>query len=201
LRGQEGHDRVCVHLLPQNQKLKGGAIIAKAPDTAQPPIWRGLRPQVSNKTWLLVLGSFPGKASLLAQQYYGHPQNQFWRLINGVFELGLTERSYAERLGVLEGEGIGLWDVITAAEREGSLDSAIRNAQYSDLHGLLDMLPNLSVIAFNGGTAAKAGRKQLGDRAADYQMVDLPSSSPAYTLAFEKKLQAWLALIALRKPE
>ena len=178
--------------------MKGGAIIAKVPDTTQPPLWRGLHPQVSNETWLLVLGSFPGRASLLAQQYYGHPQNQFWRLINGVFELGLMNRSYAERLRVLEGQGIGLWDVITAAEREGSLDSAIRNAQYSDLHGLLDMLPNLSVIAFNGGTAAKAGRKQLGERAANYRVVDLPSSSPAYTLAFERKLQAWHAL---RKPE
>lgn len=156
---------------------------------------------MSNKTWLLVLGSFPGRASLLAQQYYGHPQNQFWRLLGGVFGLGLAELSYAERLAALESRGIGLWDVITAAEREGSLDSAIRNAEYSDLHGLLDMLPNLGVIAFNGGTAARAGRKQLGDRAARYEVIDLPSSSPAYTLAFEKKLQAWLALTALRKPE
>ena len=149
---------------------------------------------MSNKTWLLVLGSFPGRASLLASQYYGHPQNQFWRLINGVFDLGLTALSYPERLALLESKGIGLWDVITAAEREGSLDSAIRNAQYSDLHGLLDSLPQLSVIAFNGGTAAKAGRKQLGERASRYHVIDLPSSSPAYTLAFEKKLQAWLAL-------
>jgi len=149
---------------------------------------------VNNKTWLLVLGSFPGRASLHAGQYYGHPQNQFWRLINGVFDLPLTALSYPERLRLLESKGIGLWDVITAAEREGSLDSAIRNAEPSDLQGLLDTLPALRVIGFNGGTAARQGRKVLGERAAQYRIVDLPSSSPAYTLAFEKKLLAWRQL-------
>ena len=149
---------------------------------------------MSNKTRLLILGSLPGRASLLAGQYYGHPQNQFWRLLNGALGLPLTELSYSERLCLLESKGIGLWDVITAAEREGSLDSAIRNAEHSDLHGLLDTLPELRVIGFNGGTAARQGRKVLGERVGQYRVVDLPSSSPAYTLAFEKKLFAWRQL-------
>ena len=149
---------------------------------------------MSKNTWLLMLGSFPGRASLHAGQYYGHPQNQFWRLLNDVFDLSLMGLPYAERLCLLERKGIGLWDVITAAEREGSLDSAIRNARPSDLHSLLDTLPALRVIGFNGGTAARQGRKVLGERASQYRIVDLPSSSPAYTLAFEKKLLAWRAL-------
>ena len=130
-------------------------IIANPQPAAQPLIWRGLGPQVSNKTRLLILGSLPGRASLLAGQYYGHPQNQFWRLLNEVLEVPLTANPYAHRLDLLQSKGVGLWDVITSAQREGSLDSAIREPEVSDLHSLLDRLPKLRVIAFNGGTAAR----------------------------------------------
>jgi hypoxanthine-DNA glycosylase len=157
-------------------------------------VHRGLDPRVNEDAWLLVLGSFPGRASLHAGQYYGHPQNQFWRLINEVLEASLTSKTYAERLDLLQSKGVGLWDVITSAQREGSLDSAIRDATPSDLHALLDRLPGLRVIGFNGGTAARIGRKQLGDRGENYRLVDLPSSSPAYTLSYAAKLARWMEL-------
>ena len=169
--------------------------MASAPDSAKSPVvHRGLDPQVNEEAWLLVLGSFPGRASLHAGQYYGHPQNQFWRLLNEVLGVPLTSNSYAQRLELLQSKGVGLWDVITSAQREGSLDSAIRQPEVSDLHSLLDRLPQLRVIAFNGGTAARIGRKQLGARGESLRLVDLPSSSPAYTLAFDAKLARWMEL-------
>ena len=45
----------------------------------------GLPPIVSPNTRLLILDSFPGMASLEAQQYYGHPQNQFWLILEAIF--------------------------------------------------------------------------------------------------------------------
>jgi len=149
---------------------------------------------VTEEAWLLVLGSFPGRASLHAGQYYGHPQNQFWRLLNEVLDAPLTSNAYARRLELLQSKGVGLWDVITSARRAGSLDSAIREHEVSDLHGLLDRLPRLRVIAFNGGTAARIGRRQLGARGDSFRLVDLPSSSPAYTLSYAAKLARWMEL-------
>ncbi len=46
----------------------------------------GLAPVVSENTVILVLGSFPGRASLASGQYYAHPQNQFWRIQEALFE-------------------------------------------------------------------------------------------------------------------
>jgi len=86
------------------------------------------------------------------------------------------------------------WDVITQARREGSLDSNIRAPVGSDLLSLMAQLPRLSVVAFNGGTAARIGLRQLGETAGRYTIVKLPSSSPAYTLAYAQKRLAWLQL-------
>jgi len=166
------------------------AIIAKSA-----PRLQGLTPLVATDTTrLLLLGSFPGLASLQAQQYYGHPRNQFWRLVGEALGLPLAVADYACRLAMLREHGVGLWDVITETQRRGSLDSDIRDPQASDLRALTASLPALRTIAFNGGTAHRIGLRQLGERAAAYRILALPSSSPAYTLAYADKLQAWRQL-------
>jgi len=154
----------------------------------------GLAPVIAADTRLLILGSFPGVASLAAQQYYGHPRNAFWALVGAVIDVDLRALPYAARLASLRAHGIGLWDVIATAEREGSLDAAIRNETHNPLVDLAASLPRLQAIAFNGGTAARMGRRQLKDVAHRFELIDLPSSSPAHTLAFDAKLRAWACL-------
>jgi TDG/mug DNA glycosylase family protein len=78
---------------------------------------------------VLVLGSFPSTASLVAQQYYAHPQNQFWRILGAVIEQPLKEMDYAARIAAVQAAGIAIWDVFATCERAGSLDSAIREAR------------------------------------------------------------------------
>lgn len=142
---------------------------------------------------MLVLGSLPGDASLAAAQYYAHPQNGFWRLIGGVIRRDLPALSYEQRLEALRASGVGLWDVIAGADRIGSLDAAIRDPEYADLNGLVASLPRLRAIAFNGGTAAKTGRRLLGAMP-DLTLIDLPSSSPAFTRPLSEKAEAWSIL-------
>lgn len=153
-------------------------------------------PVVDSRTRLLILGSLPGDASLKAGQYYGHPQNGFWRLIGGVIGIDLVVLPYPERLEALEAAGVGLWDVVASAVRPGSLDGAIRNAEAADLNQLIDALPALNAVAFNGGTAARLGRRNLTPRP-DLRLIDLPSSSPAYTRPLAEKAAAWAVLAPL----
>ncbi|MES2150810.1 MAG: DNA-deoxyinosine glycosylase [Pseudomonadota bacterium] len=161
---------------------------------SQPPRKRCFDPVVDQRTRLLLLGSLPGEQSLALQQYYGNGQNKFWELLGAVIDVNLRALSYDERLTTLLARGIGLWDVIAEAERPGSLDASIRNATHNGLADLVATLPHLRAIGFNGGTSARQGRRQLKHLADRLALVDLPSSSPAYTLAFSQKQRAWAQL-------
>jgi len=144
-------------------------------------------------TTLLILGSLPGERSLAEGRYYAHPQNGFWRLIGGVIGADLPALPYDQRLERLKSAGVGLWDVIASAERPGSLDAAIRDAVPTDLNQLIDGLPSLRAVAFNGGTAARLGRRLLSARAG-IALIDLPSSSPAHARPLAEKAAAWATL-------
>jgi hypoxanthine-DNA glycosylase len=157
-------------------------------------IKRAFEPIVDGRTRLLILGSLPGDASLKAGQYYGHPRNAFWPLVGGVIGVDLVALPYLERLEALKAAGVGLWDVIAHAERPGSLDQAIRNAEAADLRRLISDLPALRAVAFNGGTAARIGRRSLAG-ADGLELIDLPSSSPAHAArSLAQKAEAWATL-------
>lgn len=154
-------------------------------------------PVIREDTRLLVLGSLPGRASLAAGRYYAHPRNLFWRLIGAAIGQALEPLGYEARLTALLEARVGLWDTVAAAERSGSLDADIRLHEASDLAALAARLPALRAIAFNGATAARIGRRELG-AAPGLTLIDLPSSSPAYaSLPFDKKLAAWRVLSGL----
>jgi hypoxanthine-DNA glycosylase len=152
----------------------------------------GLAPVIAPDTRILILGSFPGAASLAAQQYYAHPRNQFWKLVGTLVGEDLYSLPYADRLPRLLAHRFGLWDVLAACEREGSLDSAIRNPAANDFERLHRWCPELETVGFNGQTSGKFAPQFA---AQGYRTVVLPSSSPAHmTLTFDQKLVVWQRL-------
>ena len=153
-----------------------------------------MAPVGSDDALLLVLGSLPGEASLVAQCYYAHPQNQFWRLLGQAIGEDLADLPYDDRLMRLVARRIALWDVVGEAVREGSLDGAIRDATANPLAEFVARYPRLTAIAFNGQTAAKLGRRVLGPGGDRLHLIDLPSSSPAYTAPFAAKAARWAAI-------
>ena len=150
----------------------------------------GLAPIVSENTALLILGSFPGARSIAEQRYYAHPQNHFWKILQALWPanpLPAGADSYQKRSEWLLGRGLGVWDVYASCRREGSLDTAIRDAVVNDIVSL--RLPKLVAIAHNGGESFKHARhtRKLG-----VPVYRLPSSSPANaSWSFERKVRAW----------
>lgn len=153
------------------------------------PVWRA-------DAELLLLGSFPGQASLAAAQYYAHPRNSFWPLVAALTQQpDLPQLPYAERLETLKQHRVALWDVVDRCVRPGSLDSDIREATPTQLADLVARLPHLRAIGCNGGLAHRQARAALP--ACQVPLIALPSSSPAMaSLSFAAKRERWLALLA-----
>lgn len=147
----------------------------------------------SSSARVLILGTMPSEESLARQEYYGNPRNQFWRIMQELYDAPL-DAPYEARVRALQQNGVALWDVLESCERAGSLDSAIKNAVPNDFSTLFNGLPELKIIAFNGKKAAEWFTRWARVDISHYQRFTLPSTSPAASMPFEKKLAAWSAI-------
>jgi hypoxanthine-DNA glycosylase len=166
---------------------------AQARPSRATPGLRGFAPVIDAGVRVLILGSFPSAASLAAAQYYAHPQNQFWRILGAILDEPrdepLAALPYAERLPRVLRHGVGIWDVLGACDRAGSLDSAIRNARANDFATLRRRAPRLTHVLFNGQAA---GRYERDFVQAGFVTAVLPSTSPAHAARSPaQKLRLW----------
>ena len=154
-------------------------------------------PIVSERSDVLILGSMPSVASLLGQQYYGHPRNAFWPIMSALFGMdpGLC---YLERKEVLMKNGIVVWDVLQSCNRLGSSDSNIKPAsiRINDFAGFFAEHMGIKQVFFNGKMAEKVYQQRilpvLNDGFSYLEYHCLPSTSPAYaSLKLEQKIEAW----------
>ncbi|MEN9315832.1 MAG: 2-hydroxyacid dehydrogenase [Pseudomonadota bacterium] len=161
---------------------EGAQAIPAARQTGFPPV-------IDAGCETLILGSFPGAASLAAGHYYAHPRNQFWPILEQCLGERLTRLDFGERYRTLLRHRIALWDVIDDCVRPGSLDADIRDARPNEPARVMDAAPRLRRILFNGRTAAR--HSAFFDRAGVVIHV-LPSTSPAHAgMPFARKLEAW----------
>ncbi len=160
---------------------------------------QGFPPVADAAARVLILGSMPGAASLVAHQYYAHPRNAFWRIMGDLVGAG-PELPYAQRLEKLKAAGIALWDVIAECHRPGSLDSAIvgESVVANDFSAFLAVHRSIRQIFFNGGAAEASFRRHVLPRLSGLPLSysRLPSTSPAHAArSYADKLAAWSAIL------
>mgnify|MGYP003540393100 FL=1 len=158
------------------------------------PIENVLPPIVDDKTYVLVIGSMPGKQSLEKQQYYGNPRNHFWAIIGKLLATEIPE-NYNDKINLLRTHRIGLWDSIKSCERKGSLDAAIKNEVPNDFATLFKKYPQIKLILFNGGKSFEVFKKHVGLETLENRAYEkMPSTSPIpgrNIKSFDEKVEAW----------
>jgi len=161
---------------------------------------QSFKPIAASDARILILGSMPGKASLLAGQYYAHPRNLFWPLLGEILDLD-PSLAYEERCLQLKQQKIALWDVLKTCTRSSSLDSDIimSSVVTNDFGSFLKTHPNIRTICFNGAKAEALFQKHviplIAEEAFRLTLLRLPSSSPANaSIPYQVKLMQWKAI-------
>ncbi len=133
---------------------------------------------------------------MAAQQYYAHPRNAFWSIIEAV--LGIDRGlPYAQRCRRLIAHDIAVWDVLQSCFRPGSLDADIDPASIMPNDFATFFADHLHIrrICFNGATAQQVFRRHvLQSLPAGHlpEMIRLPSTSPAHAgMRLEQKIARW----------
>jgi hypoxanthine-DNA glycosylase len=149
-----------------------------------------LPPIISPESRILILGSMPGEKSLASQQYYANRGNHFWKLMFSVFDEPFSF-DYGDRLRLLIKHQIALWDVLAYCEREGSLDSKIKNESANDFNYFFEKYPNIAHVLFSSQAAEKYyDRYAARDQRVSYGVLPSPSGANAGK-TFAQKLEAW----------
>lgn len=180
--------------MPEVRAFVSDGCLDQVPPAPAPPL-SGLPPLLDACTRVLVLGSFPGQRSLAQQAYYAHPQNQFWPMMCAILApspFDIWQFCYEKRSKWLLQQGVGVWDVYGHCQRQGSLDSQIRQPQVNDLTLVREACPLLQAVVHNGAESYKHARHS---QVLGVPVYRLPSTSPAHaSLRFSQKLAAWQAV-------
>jgi hypoxanthine-DNA glycosylase len=160
------------------------------------PRIRSFRPIAGKDARVLILGSMPGAESLRQGQYYAHPQNQFWKIMEALFGIDRSA-PYAARVKALKAHHVAVWDVLHSCVRSGSLDTSIEDEIANDFAAFFRAHPRLTHVFFNGAKAeASYGKHVPAVTSRVLRYARLPSTSPAHaSLPASRKLAAWRAIL------
>jgi TDG/mug DNA glycosylase family protein len=187
--GDARNDRARDEFLARNVRMvteDSGVLLTSMPAVA------------SSDPRTLILGSMPGVLSLRSGEYYAHPRNRFWRIVEDVFDIRRVE-PYSARTTCLSMTGVALWDVLKHCSRVGSLDSSIVSGSEvpNDVIDFLQGHSGIDRVVFNGRKAARAFRQFVEPNlprsiSRKLRMVEAPSTSAANTrVVYSMLVEAW----------
>ena len=171
-----------------------------------------LRPFLPEGAKVLFLGSFPPQRKRWCMDFY-YPNfiNDHWRIEGQVF---FGDRNHFvnqkakcfkldEIVSFCEEKGIAFFDTSTAVRRlkDNASDKFLEVVEPTDIHALIAKLPHLCAIVTTGEKATETICASLGIPVVPkvntsvawkgLSLWRLPSSSRAYPLSFDKKVEAY----------
>ena len=143
-------------------------------------------PIFNENSRVLILGSMASVKSLERGFYYMHPRNRFWTTIGEVAGDSVPESIEGKKQWLL-GHNIALMDIIYSCNRDGSLDSDIKDVVPNDIVKVIKTA-NIQAIFCNGRKSYEIAKKTYPDLQFNY----LPSTSPANAGGWDK--EEWMKI-------
>ncbi|MBD5085922.1 MAG: DNA-deoxyinosine glycosylase [Clostridiales bacterium] len=143
-------------------------------------------PIFNENSRVLILGSMASVKSLERGFYYMHPRNRFWTTIGEVAGESVPESIDGKKQWLLT-HNIALMDIIYSCNRDGSLDSDIKDVVPNDIVNVIKKA-NIQAIFCNGRKSYEIAKKTYPDLQFNY----LPSTSPANAGGWDK--EEWMKI-------
>ena len=186
------------------------ANIARSKDGVE---YHPLRPFLPDNAKVLFLGSFPPQRKRWCMDFY-YPNfiNDHWRIEGQVFfddknhfvDLDAKRFKIDEIVAFCKQKGLAFFDTSTAIRRlqDNASDKFLEVVESTDIPALLQQLPHLRAIVTTGEKATETICASLGisnipkvntsvEVSNGLILYRLPSSSRAYPLSFDKKVEAY----------
>ena len=195
--------------------------IARSKDGVE---YHPLRPFLPDNAKVLFLGSFPPQRKRWCMDFY-YPNfiNDHWRIEGQIFfgdknhfvDAANKRFQIEEIVAFCKEKGLAFFDTSTAIRRlqDNASDKFLEVVEPTDIHALISQLPHLRAIVTTGekateticnslgiseipkvNTSTALPQRGSGEGAALYR---LPSSSRAYPLSFDKKVEAYSRMFHL----
>ena len=173
-----------------------------------------LKPFLPENAEVLFLGSFPPQRKRWCMDFY-YPNfiNDHWRIEGQIFfgdknhfvDLEAKRFKIDEIVAFCQEKGLAFFDTSTAIRRlqDNASDKFLEVVEPTDIHTLLRQLPHCRAIVTTGEKATETICKTMGiidvPKVNNYVAIPdseislyrLPSSSRAYPLSFDKKVEAY----------
>ena len=143
----------------------------------------------------LILGTAPGIKSGATREYYAETNNNFWKVMEEIFDTEIKTKDTRAKEDFLNEHGIVLWDVFYDGYRYKSQDKF--KEEYCTLNDIISFIkqsPTLKQIVIAGGTAQKKFKKYFKEYIdkVEVQTFDVISTSGMANGSWEKKKHEWL---------
>ena len=142
------------------------------------------KPIIFRDTKVLILGTFPSLDSFKYEFYYAHKRNQFWKILEDIFDVKLENE--AKKIEFLKKSKIALWDIVKSCQRKNSSDTNLKNIRCNDIPKLLQDYPSIIKIGFTGQKSYKLYQKHFSDLHVETSVLPSPSSAYAKMSIKEK---------------
>jgi hypoxanthine-DNA glycosylase len=158
------------------------------------------KPFVPKNAKYLILGSFPAKAEERGNWYYVNPRNQFWPILEKVYNANLTTIKSKKKL--FTNLKIAITDIIYSCEREkgSNLDTNLTNITYN-IKGINKILNENKIrkIFLTSRFVEKNFKKHFKKfffKNPEVKLIYLPSPSPRYAaMNIDKKTKIYKKLL------
>lgn len=145
---------------------------------------------------VVVIGSFPGRESTQVKRendwYYSANRNQFWKLLETVYNRDLKDLANKQEL--FREARIGITDIISSCERKenSNADSNLNNKVYNSRIPIILNTKTINKILFTGKGVYSEFIENFYTPDKNVELIVLPSPSPIYRrLSFQDKVDEY----------